>query len=1003
MYINSKLSVAFLITTMLLLTACGGGGGDTPSPAANIAPTADAGADVTVESGSNVTLSANASSDSDGQIASYNWYQTGSSGTEQVTLSGADTASPSFTATVLTETTFTFTLDVTDNDGATSTDTITITVTYGLASTLDTPWTIAGRTFSLDKVIYTGSKYIGISRNGMAESTDGSNWSAIDFGYNIYMNVAANGNNIVAVPASYELFKGVAMTTDGTSWQTVDLSSNTDCSSLNNISHDGSQFIARHGMNICTSTDGSSWQLQSTQQVSFGKIVSGNGKYALLIPGGLITIDSLTSAASNVPALPGTSTTSLTDLIYGGSTFVGLRSGGLIYSSDDGVNWLDVSGTDIPLNVVSISYSTSKGFVAASSDHNVYTSTDGVTWSIVGASNLLTECGICQKAVNGTNETLVVSNAMTYSSADQITWSLVAGTVDDPNAPVRSQFTANNFYYGVNSSGALVQSTDEITWSVISNLPVGQIYTALHDGSQFIANTSGGGSSAPGIYYSADGISWTKAITYGGNYIYGASVKVGTTTYNFVTSGHAIEDKNKILYSDDGINYLVDDSLNAIIGWTGLVKQAVTNGTNIVGISVNGIFTNASGSWNIEYASNLKDIVWTGTNFVAAGASGLIKTSADGITWTTQTWLNTIDTITDILVVGTTVFSTDSGGKIAISTDHGVNWTLSKDFRVATVIGMNTIVELAYDGATIYGFGSTSDTANVSTVETTDNGTNWAVNTTQGTVVNGHVVYDSGTRFVTTTKQESTISLTGAITWEATTTQLPNDPSFAYIATEEALAGISLSRIHYVSGSPDTYTSGNAGYSEDGQNWLIKTGLTTYHFLDYTPISGVFAKLSYGRYGAVETSIDGINYTAATVTGLTSNNPSFNYMKYINGQYIGINLNEQTGVPGIYTSDDATIWSLISETDLGMTLYESDYNYQSTNIVDMEYDGSQYYLLFNHKDFNTGLNKGVMILTTADLINFTLHETGIHFTMSDLVINVDGSYAIDEIATHSAY
>ncbi|MDH5425327.1 MAG: PKD domain-containing protein [Gammaproteobacteria bacterium] len=1004
---NSFKLCSILMTSVLLITACGGGGDSGPGPApANVAPTANAGTDITVTSGTNITLSALASSDSDGTITSYSWSQSpGFDLNSQVTLSNANTATPSFTISVYTDTIFSFDLAVTDDQGEVGYDTVIITVTPdSLASTLDTPWTITDRTFSFDDVIYTGSKYIGVGYYGMAESVDGSSWSAINFDYNIQMgDVAANGNNIVAVPYGYQ-FNGIVMTTDGSNWQTVDTSSNADCSHFRSISHDGSQFIANYGNNICTSSDGSNWQLQSTQQVSFSKVVSGAGKYALLITGGLVTIDSLTSTAMNVPALPGTSTASLTDLIYGNSAFVGLRSGEIIYSAD-GATWSAISANDIPVSITSISYSSAKGFVAANStNHDIYTSPDGATWSVIASSDLLTECGVCQIIVNGTNETLVVSNESFYNSSDLVTWSsfLPPGT---GQAVVSSTFSVGGFFYGI-AAGALVKSTDEINWTVVSDASVGHIYTALHDGTQFIAHTSAGGSSAPGIYYSADGISWTQSITFGSNYVYGASVSVGATTYNFVISGNAIEDRNKILFSNDGISYQIDGGLNAISPGidTANVKQATTNGTIIVAISANAIYTNASGTWTTAATStNFKDVVWTGTNFVAAGQSGVVMTSADGITWTTQTWLN-VNTITDILVVGAIVYATDSGGKIATSVDHGVSWTLSKDFRVGTVITGNTIIELAYDGTTIYGFGSTGDTANVSTVSTLDGGTSWNVNTAQGTVVNGHVIYDAtGSRFVTATKRESTTEVTGAITWAATTTQLPDDPSFAYVATQEALSGISLNRIHYVSGTPDSYTSGNAGYSEDGQNWVIKTGLTTYHFLDYSPTSGIFARLSFGQ---VETSTDGINYTPATVTGLASTNTNFNYMKYINDQYIGVNLHEQTGVPGIYTSGNGSDWTLISEADLGISQYLSDYDYRYTNIVDMEYDGAQYSLLFNHEDLtDNGYHKGVMLLTSTDLINFTLHETGIYMHAHELVLEASG-YKIEGysfVATHLYY
>ncbi|WP_339719484.1 endo-1,4-beta-xylanase [uncultured Paraglaciecola sp.] len=130
---NSK-NIAIALLSISFLWACGGGGGKTasptpispPTPAANVAPTVDAGPDQVVDEKSNVTLSGSAS-DSDGSINSYSWALT-SSGTT-VLLTGADTSSVTFNAPdVASSEELTFSLTVTDDDGATSTDTLTVTI-----------------------------------------------------------------------------------------------------------------------------------------------------------------------------------------------------------------------------------------------------------------------------------------------------------------------------------------------------------------------------------------------------------------------------------------------------------------------------------------------------------------------------------------------------------------------------------------------------------------------------------------------------------------------------------------------------------------------------------------------------------------------------------------------------------------------------------------------------------------------------------------------------------
>ncbi len=90
------------------------------------APTADAGADQTVNEGALVTLDGTGSSDPEGDPLTYAWTQTGG---PTVTLSGANTATPSFTVPqVDADTDLTFQLQVCDPSNPCSTDTVTVHV-----------------------------------------------------------------------------------------------------------------------------------------------------------------------------------------------------------------------------------------------------------------------------------------------------------------------------------------------------------------------------------------------------------------------------------------------------------------------------------------------------------------------------------------------------------------------------------------------------------------------------------------------------------------------------------------------------------------------------------------------------------------------------------------------------------------------------------------------------------------------------------------------------------
>ncbi len=99
----------------------------TDSTITNTAPVADAGSAQNVTEGDNVTLNGSGSTDSDNNIASYQWAQTG--GVSAV-LSDATSVTPTFSAPIvaLGGDTLTFLLTVTDSDGLSDTSSCTVNV-----------------------------------------------------------------------------------------------------------------------------------------------------------------------------------------------------------------------------------------------------------------------------------------------------------------------------------------------------------------------------------------------------------------------------------------------------------------------------------------------------------------------------------------------------------------------------------------------------------------------------------------------------------------------------------------------------------------------------------------------------------------------------------------------------------------------------------------------------------------------------------------------------------
>jgi gliding motility-associated-like protein len=92
--------------------------------AANVAPTANAGVDITINLPTNATTITGSGNDVDGTVSTYSWSQV--SGPSTATLSNQTTAS--LNASALIAGTYTFRLTVTDNDGATDTDDVKVIV-----------------------------------------------------------------------------------------------------------------------------------------------------------------------------------------------------------------------------------------------------------------------------------------------------------------------------------------------------------------------------------------------------------------------------------------------------------------------------------------------------------------------------------------------------------------------------------------------------------------------------------------------------------------------------------------------------------------------------------------------------------------------------------------------------------------------------------------------------------------------------------------------------------
>jgi hypothetical protein len=298
-------------------------------------------------------------------------------------------------------------------------------------------------------------------------------------------------------------------------------------------------------------------------------------------------------------------TSGLNSVVWTGTQFVAVGSGGTALTSPDGITWTTRSvGGTVSLN--SLAWSGQKLVAAptggASGPKTVYTSTDGITWA---SSTITVPVGLSPGM-------LVVSSADT---------TLFAAVLDNTNRHI------------------LRSVDDGLTWAVDTVPPEGGIYISSiwaftrHAG-RFVG-VGGNGVAASSVN---GGGNWTRHTTsetwprpYGGVYDYTMQSVVSTGTHA-VAVGYA----GHVMRSTDGVTWqqprvagnIPDQTAGGSAGdlydvvWTGNGLIAVGNGTTVVSADGGANWAQVPGG-----SGNFRSVAWNGTRVVAVGNGGTILTS----------------------------------------------------------------------------------------------------------------------------------------------------------------------------------------------------------------------------------------------------------------------------------------------------------------------------------------------------------------------------------------
>lgn len=516
-------------------------------------------------------------------------------------------------------------------------------------------------------------RYVAVGALGLIQtSSDGTTWEAIDRDTDVNtLNAVAEGNGIVLAVGLGRAIRS----TDGVSWDSV-TPGGTGAAALLDVLHDGTRFVAvRAAGRIYYSTDGISW---SYIDISIGNptgIAFDGTTYVLTQLGGNPATS--TDLTNWTPAATGAA---LNDVTFGDGQFVAVGSNGAVYTSANGATWTDRTiGGGPDLHRV---HHTGTHFVATGANGAVYTSTDATSWGLAtdqaeeqSTKTLWAACGSGKVLAAG-------DDGFMLSSEDLDAWTPETPDIDNLNDIVwgedRYVAVGANGYVLTNTGGANWTPRDSgssvhlrrVAWSQTSGLfvAVGDDATVLTspDGSAWTARTvpisddlagvavSGTRLVATGalgaVLTSDDGINWTDRRISG---------EVGTLTVRH-----------------DGVRFLATSRYGQShvstdgVSWTASDTADMGNSNDIGfgnGVYANGhVFSTDALIWDDAAVptAGVNALLFDGDLLVAAGASGSIRTSPDGSTWTALLPLVTTNNLNGAAATGPSHVIVGDGGTI---------------------------------------------------------------------------------------------------------------------------------------------------------------------------------------------------------------------------------------------------------------------------------------------------------------------------------------------------
>lgn len=468
-------------------------------------------------------------------------------------------------------------------------------------------------------------------------------------------------------------------------------------------------------------------------------------------------------------------------LIWGNNEFVALGTS-KVFTSKDGENWTTSATLKNKYGYYKLGFAHDTYFLTSFDDNTVQVSKDGLKWT-----------------------------TKKY----------------DSSAGIQHMIWANNQYVGVGNG--IYTSADGVSWKKQSKSPGGaSLSHIVYNGTTYIATGNTGmlnGVASQVAYTSKDGVNWKKvdlkhlqANIYILYPVKGGFAGIGSNdTQDYPDGTYSIFTKDGSSWS----YHLVGTTSGAEFG------GIATNGKRTVAVGLNGtvIYTDNGVSWKSSNPfpyqdrlgrSHLFDVVWGAGKFVAAGNGG-VYTSSNGVSWKKEKvpFRDQYGGLRDIVWTGTFFVASSQVEGVYTSKD-GVNWS-----RVNNVsLDEYWLTSTVWDGKRLLGAFRVHDfsdgVASTKIMQTT-NGTKWTE--VQTIEIDQPMIAWTGKQYMATDQynpEKVWLSKDG-MKWSQATSNLGENDSFAFLTSFDGYFVAFSNSLKEVNGEYINYDSYYV--SLDGKKW----------------------------------------------------------------------------------------------------------------------------------------------------------------------------------------